>query len=212
MTIIMSVLIPVVILLLMAYDIFKEERSVDISIKEYAIALIGFSSLIFIFMASAGVLNSGYHFVDDHEICRVHSQLDNSGLFATIVNQIKADLAIRFRPTYWLIRILQVWLLGTNFMLWHIMQTVLIILSMFFSYVFVRKMRIPSWMACIFVAVIFIGRQSEVLWRLGPQENLGVLFLMLTLLSLLHYLKNKRTLIISIPLMFLLGGVKEQCR
>ena len=51
----------------------------------------------------------------------------------------------------------------------------------------------------------------SVLWRLGPQENYGVLLLMTTLLLLIKYINDRKTINLVLLMLgtILLSGIKE---
>lgn len=167
---------------------------------------------MFGFMGYAGVMGSGYHLIDDHEVYTIGKDLSEFGYWATMHRWISNDLHIRFRFTYYLIRVTECYFLGDNFALWHGLQTVAAAAGLYLSYVFARRMKCTVWSAYIFAVIIYIGGgQSAVWWRLGPQENWGIILLMLTLLSLQSYLqKNKAgNLSLSVVLTIFLGGIKE---
>ena len=192
--------------------LFKKYNIEAISAKEYAAAAVFFMALLFWFMGITGVLQSGYHFVDDHEVYTIGRDLSEYGFWTTMYKWISGDLHQRFRFTYFLIRVTECYFFGDNFMLWHVFQTFTAAAGLFLSYVFARKMKCTVLEAYIFAVMIYVGAgQSAVWWRLGPQENLGTILFMLTLLSLRSYLnKNKVVnLILSIVLTILLGGIKE---
>lgn len=196
---------------LLSHMLERRKRD-NITIKEYAITIVCFLLLMFGFMGYTGILSSGYHLIDDHEIYTIGKDLSKFGYWKTVYRQIFNDLHIRFRFTYYLIRVTECYLFGDNFVLWHSFQTVIAAAGLFFSYVFARKMECTVLGAYIFTVIIFIGGgQAAVWWRLGPQENLGIILLMLTLISLQCYLqKNKiSNLILSIALTVFLGGIKE---
>lgn len=192
--------------------IFQEKHIGKISVKEYLIAATVCLLLLFWFMGYTDVLGSGYHFVDDHEIYTIGKDFLEYGFWGTMYKWLSSDLHIRFRFTYFLIRVTECYFFGDKFVLWHVFQTVAAATSLFLSYVFARRMKCEVWVSYIFAIIIFIGGgQSAVWWRLGPQENLGIILLMLTLLSLRSYVEKNKTsnLILSIILTVLLGGIKE---
>lgn len=194
----------------MVYEVIRKKYKEYSLSKEFCIVFIWFSFMVFIFMSSTGVLNSGYHFIDDHEIYEIRKDFPQFGFWGTMIKWLKGDLNQRFRFTYFLIRVSQCYLLGDNFKLWHIVQSMVSVLSIFSSYFVARKMQTPPWLSYIFSMLVFLGGgQGAVLWRLGPQENFGVLLLMLTLISLIYYSENEKMLIPSIVLTILLGGIKE---
>lgn len=199
-------------LLILAQCILKTEKTEKPSIKEYGIIFILFTVMMFAFMWWTGVFSSEYHFVDDHEVYTIGKDFSEVGFWGTMQKWLSNDLHSRFRFTYFLIRVTECFLVGDHFFIWHIIQTLVSAFSLFLSYIFARKMQCPTWMAYIFSIVIFIGGgQSAVFWRLGPQENWGILLLMLTLICLCNYAENSKVgnFIKVIFMTVLLGGIKE---
>lgn len=170
--------------------------------------------LLFMFgvMGYTGVLGSGYHLIDDHEVYTMGSDFGKFGYWGTMYRWIANDLHIRFRFTYFLIRVTECYFLGDNFALWHGLQTVAAAAGLYLSYMFARRMKCTVWGASVFAIIIYIGGgQSAVWWRLGPQENWGIIIFMLTLLSLQSYLRNNKSgnMLLSVVLTIFLGGIKE---
>lgn len=166
---------------------------------------------IALFEYKTGILNSGYHFVDDHEIFNYNAQFAKNGFLFTLKHTIISDLSIRFRPTYRLLRAFEALVLGTHFFIWHLFFMLQTIALFFFAYVFARKMSCSVGLSSLFVIILFLGRQSAAFWRLGPQEMIGMLLLMLNLLCLYRYAfhNTMKYTITSLILAALLGGTKE---
>lgn len=165
------------------------------------------------FMYMTGVLASGYHLIDDHGVYTHGRTLSEMGLFPAMKKILSDDMTgiknSRFRFTYIIIRVLQIYILKDNFVMWHLSYALLTAVNMFLAYVFVRKQKCPVWIAYAFSIIIFIGRgQSAVIWRLGPQENLGLLILF-TLMLYMTKEQHRRKIVVLIILTILLGGIKE---
>lgn len=206
------ILICGLIIAILPTYLFQKKGIHDITVKEYAIAAVYCLIFMFGFMSYTGVLGSAYHLIDDHEVYTIGKDLRELGYWKTVYRCISSDLHIRFRFTYYFIRVTQCYFFRDNFVLWHVFQTVTAACGLFLSYVFARRMKCSVWGAYIFAIIIFIGGgQAAVWWRLGPQENLGIIILMSSLLSLQNYLlKNtKEYLVLSVILTILLGGIKE---
>lgn len=179
--------------------------------REYFLSFVLYTLFMFLLFYKLGILDSGYHLVDDHEFYTIGRDLTEYGIWTTIIKWLRADLNIRFRFTYYVIRIIECAIFGTNFKVWHIFYTFLAAVSLQLSYVFARKMKCPVWLSCIFSILIFSGSQVAVFWRLGPQESLGTILLLLVFIYLLDYARKKSVLrlIRLIILTILLGGIKE---
>jgi len=179
--------------------------------NEGIIAFVIMAAAIIAFEYRTGILGCGYHFVDDHEIFSVNAKFANDGIIQTFIDTIIGDFSIRFRPTYRLFRTFEAVICGTNLFAWHLFHMLLMIFTFLSCYILARRMGCSIWSSMLFMLVCLIGQQSPVIWRLGPQEGIGVLLLMLALLSLVRYSKKGTTgnLILSIVLTALLGGIKE---
>lgn len=204
-------LIPLIFIPILFIYEKKIRKDNTIHKKEVLIAFLLYNFFIFLIFYIMGILDSGYHLVDDHEVYTIGKDLTQYGIGRTLLEWLRRDLNIRFRFTYYIIRILQCVIFGTNFKVWHICYTFLASTSVFLSYLFARSMKCPMWLSYIYSILIFSGSQVAVLWRLGPQENLGTILLMTVFLCLLSYAR-KRTyfkLGLLLILTFFLGGIKE---
>lgn len=138
-----------------------------------------FAGILFMIFVSGlliilGTINSGYHLIDDHEFYTYQGTINKVGLWNAVKINIKGDLAIRYRPLYIILRTLGVAIFGTNTVFWSICKAFEIIATMQILYVFARK-EINFFFSMIFAVLIMWGCQSEVWWRLGPQESFGML-------------------------------------
>ena len=206
---ILRCLLLLVIFILLVNDSIKL-RTKEICLKEKMYSYLCYFMIVFVTFYMMGVLGSGYHFVDDHEFVRYNKSLVSNGLIHTLCSAVKNDMLIRFRFTYIIIRVFESYLFP-NYMVLHILQTFLVVQSLYLSYVLARKCGSSRWLSVVFSLVIYIGPQAEVWWRLGPQENWGVLFFMMTLLSIIRYMNTKRSgdFFLTVVFVFFLGGIKE---
>lgn len=149
---------------------------------EYLLSGIFFSVLVFGLIGILGTMNSGYHLIDDHEFYRYREIISQSGLWEAIKINIEGDLRIRFRPLYIALRTMGVAILGTNTILWSICKAIEIIATLQILYIFARK-EINVFFSTTFAVMIMWGGQSEIWWRLGPQESFGMLLFAAALLA-----------------------------
>lgn len=137
---------------------------------------------VFLFLGLTGTLNSGYHFVDDHEIIRIKADLESMNVIEVTKKWLKDDLNIRFRPLYYFLRIVQTKLFGSNFFLWSVYTGILACITMTSFYMAMRNFKFTIEESLLFIIISFVGQQIDVWWRLGPNETIGVTFLALTFL------------------------------
>lgn len=136
-----------------------------------------FLVVAFSFLIGTGTLNSGYHYIDDHEMLGINKMIEENGLLESIVGTVKNDLNIRFRPMYFIHRTLEMKIFGANFFALSFYTGLLAVATFCFFYWGLRKMRYSMISSLFFVFLIFLGPQLAVWWRLGPNETLGMFFL-----------------------------------
>lgn len=143
---------------------------------------------VFLFLFMTKTVVSGFHFVDDHEIIKIKSELQNNDLFYVALRWVKEDIFnnTRFRPVYYVVRVLQTKIFGSDFILWSLFYGFLCFIALVFSYLGMRNFKFSINESIVFLIVVFVGPQCSVWWRLGPGESLGM-----TLLSLSFYFMSK---------------------
>jgi hypothetical protein len=153
----------------------------------YWLACLFFLVFWFSFLIASGTLFSGYHFVDDHELIRIQQSLNNAhiGFVKYVTNLIANDIHQRFRPVYYIHRVIEVKLFGTNFFYWSLYTALLSVLTSFGLFVFGRMMGWSLVASLFFPLMTTLGSQSEIWWCLGPCESLGMFLLSLTLVFLI---------------------------
>ncbi|OCQ92452.1 hypothetical protein BCD67_07285 [Oscillatoriales cyanobacterium USR001] len=127
---------------------------------------------------------SGYHFTDDHEIAHINYNLtvQKLGIFEVSSQWIHNDLLTgRFRPFYYIHRILETRLLGVNFVWWSLYTGMLAVLTTFFLFIFGKLIRFSISEALLFSFLTTLGSQSAVWWQLGPAETIGTFLLAVAL-------------------------------
>ncbi len=202
------------ILYLAEYRIRRRDTSVSFSIGkyEYIIALAVACALSISFAYFTGILSSGFHLVDDYEALAIEDNIDAFGLWGALKMRLSADLYGRFRPTYCIIRVFQTYIFRSDYQAWHMMYAIITALILYMAYIYARTRGAHMWMAYVAAVAVFIGGgQSSVMWRLGPQEGLGLLLFMTALMCLMWYRRNRSvvSLIILTILTILLSGSKE---
>ena len=100
-------LIPLIFIPILFIYEKKIRKDNTIHKKEVLIALLLYNFFIFLIFYIMGILDSGYHLVDDHEVYTIGKDLTQYGIGRTLLEWLQRDLNIRFRFTYYIIRILQ---------------------------------------------------------------------------------------------------------
>ncbi|MCR4754920.1 MAG: hypothetical protein K5868_05220 [Lachnospiraceae bacterium] len=188
----------------------KTPRNIDFA--ETVIACLGFVILMLLYAGCTGILTSGFHLVDDHETLGIEYNINAYDFWNALGIRLKEDLTGRFRPTYCLIRVIQTYVFRDNFFAWHVMYALISAATLTLAYIYARVRGSYIWMAYAgAMAVFFGGGQSAVLWRLGPQEGMGILLLVAVIIGMIRYKKHRTllgTVLLSVATV-LLGGAKE---
>ena len=200
-----------VLALLGIYEINCKEHK-KLSAKEMTLVILLFAFAVFVFLCYTGVLFCGYQLIDDHELYYFKHEMNRTGFFPAMVDVIKGDLHKRYRVLYYVIRMIQCRIFGTNFTAWHIMYGFISVINLSLAYYYARKRGVHVFYAYLFaISILTWGGQKAIIWRLGPQENLGMIFLFGTVICLRNYYESSRKgyLISAFILTLLVCGIKE---
>ncbi|MFB8788401.1 MAG: hypothetical protein U7123_06005 [Potamolinea sp.] len=182
----------------------------------YFIAFILIFACWFLLLFTSGALFDGYHFEDDHEIAAIHHQLTfhKISILQTISQWIQDDYSIgRFRPLYYIHRIVIIRLLGFNLFWLSFYNFLLASFSTFVLFVFAKKLNFSFVNSILFSLVTTLGLQSETWWWLGPAEAIGTFLLAFSLIFLVFSIKaiNLKLIweVLFYIFVFLMSGSKE---
>lgn len=139
------------------------------------------------FFAATGTIGSGYHLSDDHEILRIISDLRHASYLDVLGRWAVNDLAIRFRPLYFVHRIAEAAILGDDLRSWGVYTAALGVATSLLLYLALRWLRFPPLASLAFVFFSLAGRQGCIWWWLGPNETIGMVFLAVGLLGLARW-------------------------
>ena len=170
---------------------------------------------VFFLLIVTGTIRSGFHLVDDHEIILMADRFRTGtyswrtffrvGLFDYFAE------GLRFRPLYETLRLIRVYVFGTNFTAWSVWVGMEIAGSIILAYYIARKMGSGVLLAALAAVFIVSGEQSEIWWRLGPQEPTGLLLCLACVFFIQKYEKRPDLLkrILIILLAFFMAAAKE---
>lgn len=176
-------------------------RKIIIKYEKIIVFLLIVSFFVF-YSYRTGLLGSGYHLVDDHDILRISQDIKKTGFINTLYTWFLSDLHIRFRPVYWIARVTETYFLGTDWFFWHLFKAFGIGVCTYLLYFFARKMQLNVYCSLLFSGIYLFGPQCEMAWRLGPQEGLGMFFMVFSLIAAVYYHEKH-----SMPrLVFLMGS------
>jgi hypothetical protein len=135
--------------------------------------------LVFVFACIVFMLHPMLHadfaVIDDHEIVSILGR-DNRVKISEIsplIQQWIIEQNGRFRPGYYVLRILEAFFVGDHAILWYTNRLLLALVSALALYGGLRVILRP-FPAGVVTLLFFSGLQNEIWTRLGPQEAYGV--------------------------------------
>jgi hypothetical protein len=135
------------------------------------IALLFFLALWFGLACLSGALFSGFQIADDHEIISIHNDFKSHTPFITVLKrEIKNDFSIRFRPLFYLDRILTIKIFGDIFPLWSVYRILLAVLTSFLLFLFARNSGFGFRESLLFPVLALLGTQTSIWLLRGPAE------------------------------------------
>lgn len=162
--------------------------------NEYLLVSLFFVLMVFSLLLSTGTITSGWHMVDDHEFLEYQIELSRSGgtVFTCIQKALEEDIGSRFRPLYYIFRVILTTFFGSNLVVWSIFKAIEIVISFIFLYLCARALKCTVFYSIIFTMVVMVGPQSVVWWKLGPQESTGIMLFAVSFYFLLKWLQTSK--------------------
>lgn len=190
------------------------DRLEGLSKRQEALLVWGFFALlVFGVVLGTGTLFSGFHLVDDWEFAKYVDQMSLEGysLWDCLKENLGFDLTLRFRPLYYVNRILTAYVFGINLTAISVMKAVEIVVALAALYYCARQMKCNMVYAALFSLTVMVGYQSAVWWKLGPQESYAVMLFAVGFFFLLKWLSTERKgyAFASIGALFLMSIYKE---
>lgn len=172
-----------------------------------------FAVLVFGVVTFTGTLTSGFHLVDDWEFAKYQNwmQLEGQSLWDCLRQAVGYDLTMRFRPLYYINRVLMTAVFGINLTAMSVVKAMEIVIAMAALYYCARRLKCNPVYALLFSLTVMVGYQSPVWWKLGPQESYDIMMFAIGFYFLLRWLqeKRKRDAVISIAALILMSIYKE---
>ena len=110
--------------------------------KEGALVWSFFAVLVFGVVIGTGTLTSGFHLVDDWEFAQYIDwmTLEHKSLWECLRETVAFDLTLRFRPLYYINRILMAAVFGTNLTAMSVVKAAEIVTALSALYYCARQM------------------------------------------------------------------------
>ena len=163
--------------------------------KKEAVLIWSFSIvLVFGVVIGMGTLTSGFHLVDDWEFAQYVDwmTLENKSLWDCLKESVGFDLTLRFRPLYYINRVMIAAVLGINLTIMSVVKAAEIVVALAVLYYCARQMRCNIVYSALFSLTVMVGYQSAVWWKLGPQESYDIMMFALGFYLLLKWLRTDR--------------------
>ncbi len=182
--------------------------------KKEAVLVWGlFAALVFGVVTVMGTLTSGFHLVDDWEFAKYVDwmTLEGRSLWDCLGEAVGYDLTMRFRPLYYINRVLMAAVFGINLTAMSVIKAAEIVAALVLLYYCARQMKCNMVYAALFATTVLVGYQSAVWWKLGPQESYDIMMFALGFYLLLKWLRTGRKWysFASIGAFFLMSVYKE---
>ena len=182
-------------------------RQTKTRFREYTGVFVFFLFFWFLLFIISGSLFSEYHLADDHEVLRMSRDLaQEGGVLVQAKKWIDVDFSVahRFKPFYYLHRVLEARIFGPHFFLWLTYTGFLGVLTSFLLYLFGRTLGFSLTESLLLPLLALAGKQGVVWWSLGPQETIGMTMLAAALMCMVYMVcaKRKRSLWASFFVMF----------
>lgn len=173
--------------------------------KKNIIALFIYAFIWLFLFGATGVLTSGFHWIDDHEVYSIHENIVHNGYANSLVTYTKNDLTTRFRPLFYAIKITQVYLFKDKAMCYYVYDMLMAILTCWFLYFFALKIKFNQLLALLFPLFVLLGSQSVIYYLLGAFENHSLFFLSISLWMCSLAVVEKRSFVYgALSILFLL--------
>ena len=190
------------------------DRLEEIGKKKEAVLVCGcFTILVFGVVLMMGTMTSGFHLVDDWEFAKYVNWMtvDNRSLWDCLKEAVGYDLTLRFRPLYYINRVLMAAMFGINLAAMSVVKAAEIVAALVLLYYCARQMKCNMVYAAIFAMTVMVGYQSAVWWKLGPQESFDIMMFSLGFYLLLKWLHTdtKWYAFASVGAFFLMSLYKE---
>lgn len=170
-----------------------------------------FTILVFGVVILTGTITSGFHLVDDWQFAKYVDRIATKSFMVCLTETLKHDFLTRFRPLYYINRVITAAVLGINLTAISTVNAIEIIVAMGCLYYCARCMRCNVVYAVLFALTVMVGYQSAVWWKLGPQESYGMMMFSIGFLLLLNWLRTgkKYQAVLSLLIFVLTSTYKE---
>lgn len=153
-----------------------------------------FNIVVWGVLLGTGTLTCGYHMVDDHEILEwvYNMKYQDYSVWDVMVKILTYDLNIRYRPLYYILRVLGAYFFGTNMTAFSVVNGIEVVITLILLYYCGRIMGASKPHSGLFALTALVGYQAAVWWKLGPQESCGTMLFAFAFYCMLKWLQNRK--------------------
>lgn len=181
--------------------------------------IIAVSSLFSLLLTGSQLLHGNWGLIDDHQVFTFLGpdlKLPASEIWSTLLTKTEVgQLQGRFRPTYYVITLVETWLFGPDVHLWYGRNSVCF--ALFLSALWWTMSRhVVAWLGgAVIAGIALLPLWADVWSRLGPSEIYGAAFVGIMLFAADAVLFSERAAVRRLGVMVLslaaivLAGLKE---
>jgi hypothetical protein len=176
-------------------------------------------SLFFLFVIFGittflGTINSGWHFVDDHEFLefKYYLEIEHYTVWDLLKQYVIMDRSTRNNSLYYPTRIVLYYIAGIDLVKYEIIKAIECVVALVLLYFCGKKITGSTVVSAFFSLTCLIGYHSPLLWKLGPEHIQALICFGIAFLSLLCWLEDitkKHYAVISFIFAVLMGYFHE---
>jgi len=128
----------------------------------------------FLLFYLAGLFSSAFHLIDEHILAEIHADLagPDAHVGAVVRKWVVMDFSERrFRPLYYISRVLRSELFGLSWSAWSLYNAFLAASTSAALFLFGTRLGFTTFSSLCLVALSTLGRPSTIWWRLGTPET-----------------------------------------
>jgi hypothetical protein len=147
-------------------------------LKENYYELIAYTFIWLFLYVSSGLLFSGWHMMEDHEILELYTQ-NNGNNFNQNWGEVKTIAKNRLSPLLDISLYIGAVILGTKFWMWHLVKLILVILSSFLTFNLLHSLSQKKYLSFFAPFFLFLGTASEIITRIATIEVFSLFIIIL---------------------------------
>ena len=150
----------------------------------------------FLLFYATGLFSSAFHLIDDHILVEIHADL--AGHDAHLGTVVKKWMVMdfnerRFRPLYYISRVLRTELFGLSWPVWSFYNAFLAASTSAALFLFGTLLGFTTFSSLCLAALSTLGRPSTIWWRLGTPETDANFLLALAFLCIARAVTQENT-------------------